>query len=123
VKTCVTNLLFTIQPQLPQKKVISTSHRNTHNVARGLGTLARNATFTYTYIYLYLCTKHDFVYAQQFSNKLNVHNKFQRSKNETATTCLCNLHPFSDTNETWRFNAWNCIRVTTALSVTTVGDR
>ena len=31
--------------------------------------------------------------------------------------------PFLDTKETWRSNARKCIRVTTALSVTTVGDR
>jgi len=29
-----------------------------------------------------------------------------------------NLHPLLDTKETWRSNARNCIRVTTAFSVT-----
>jgi len=56
VKTCVTNLLFTIQPQLPKKKVISTSHRKTPNVdVAQVGRACKERNFhTYIYIFMYV---------------------------------------------------------------------
>jgi hypothetical protein len=73
-------------------KLILPSHTNAHNTARGL--------------------------AQHFSNKFNVYNKFQRSKNEIGTTSVRNLPSNLDTQKICPLSARNCACVTTALTDT-----
>ena len=54
VKTYVTNLPFTVQPQLPQKKVISTSHRTSakQHVVQACTVCKERNIYTYIFIYV-----------------------------------------------------------------------
>jgi len=115
VKTIVTNLLFTIQPQLPNTTYLIL-HR-THNVARSLDGLGLQERNVHTHIYTHVRK------IQHFSNKLTVYNKFHRSKNETATICVSKLSSNLHTPKICPISARNYIRVTTALTDTCWSDQ